>query len=397
MKRNVSSQQKTIFLTGATGFVGSYLAAELLAAGHRLILLVRPHLGDPSTRVHQAIESASHLSNVPPSAWDKLDIIVGDITKRHLGLDRSTAERIARQVDAVFHCAASVSFDEKKDAIEQCNVLGTQHVIDLLTLSNHPEFHYISTAYVSGCRDNRVLEEAFTDTIGFNNWYEETKLRAEQLVLKYRRTHPKTTIYRPSIIVGRFADGYTTGFRGFYRFLAMVDAFFSQVQKRAIHAAFVRRFAGIEQRDGFWHIPMRVPGRLGKTLNLVPIDFVIKGVMTIFRDESAHGNIYHLVNPSPLTIGGIKQVIDTMYHVTGIQLIDPEDFSRTRPTPLESLFLATTHRYMFYLQNPEPRFDDANARRILQRAGIVCPRIDRPAIERIIAFARESSWGKPVK
>lgn len=384
----------TIFLTGATGFVGSHLASQLLAEGHRLILLVRPQDGSPFERARGTIESASQPTQLPASVWEEVRVMTGDITQPHLGLKDAEVQLAREQTDIVFHCAASVSFEKRKDAIERCNLLGTRHVVDFLGLIGHPQFHYVSTAYVAGCRDGNVLEEELVRGRGFNNWYEETKFSAEQVVWGYRAHHPSTTIYRPSVIVGRLADGATNGFAGFYGFLAMVDAFFRQVQARTKQAVLLKRFVGVAQRDGFWHIPMRVPGRLDKTLNLVPIDFVVAGMLTIFHDESAHGKTYHLVNPSPPTIGELKEVVEDLYRVSAVQFTDPQEFSRVRHSLLESLFLAAAGRYLFYLQNPEPTFDDRNARRVFEKTGLKCPRFDRLAIERIIEFARRSSWGR---
>ena len=389
-------KRKTIFLTGATGFVGRHLAVQLLALGYRLILLVRPKRIDPWKRVRRVISEAIGYNQLQESVWENVHIVIGDITERNLSLSSSNLD-LVRQADATIHCAALVSFEDKKKELERCNVIGTERVVDLLKQIACPELHYISTAFVSGYQRGQVLEEASERPLEFNNWYEETKFLAEQLVISYSKTHRETVIYRPGIIVGRFADGFTTSFGGFYRFLAILDTFFRQIQTRATNAAFINRFVGIEQRNGYWHIPIRVPGRLEKTVNLVPIDFVTQWILAIFHDSSSFGKIHHLVNQAPPTIGGIKEVVDNLYGVQGVTLITPEKFESIRITPLESLFLATTHRYLFYLKNPEPRFVDTNAQKILQKRGIFCPQFDRAAIERLIEFARHSFWGREVR
>ena len=80
---------RTSFLTGATGFLGSSLAVELLQRDReRIYCLVRPH-GDVHERLRGAVVAAAEAAGVAHLVEDRLDRLVplaGDIAAEDLGL-----------------------------------------------------------------------------------------------------------------------------------------------------------------------------------------------------------------------------------------------------------------------------------------------------------------------
>ena len=57
------------------------------------------------------------------------------------------------------------------------------------------------------------------DSLGFRNYYEETKFLAEKAIHRFAQLHDLTyTIYRPSIIIGNSKNFYTLNFDGIYTF-----------------------------------------------------------------------------------------------------------------------------------------------------------------------------------
>ena len=97
-----------IFVTGATGLVGSFLIRKLLDKGHSIKALKR---------------EGSDL-NLVSEVYDQVNWVDGDL------LDAVLLDRELKDVESVFHCAALVSFDGKnKELLNDTNVTGTEHVI----------------------------------------------------------------------------------------------------------------------------------------------------------------------------------------------------------------------------------------------------------------------------
>src|SRR5262245_5135500 len=147
-------QPKNIFLTGATGFLGSHLAARLLADGHQVMALAR---GSRNASAQARVEDVLREVGVP--RFENLEIVEGDISLPDLCLNDALAKGGAAGADEIWHCAASLSFQqEDREEIFRMNVGGTRHVLDLVKRLRTPRLHHVSTAYVAGNRTGVALE-----------------------------------------------------------------------------------------------------------------------------------------------------------------------------------------------------------------------------------------------
>ena len=198
---------RTSFLTGATGFLGSSLAVELLQRDReRIYCLVRPH-GDVHERLRGAVVAAAEAAGVAHLVEDRLDRLVplaGDIAAEDLGLsDEARAILAAAPADECWHSAASLRYEDRhKDEIVGTNVDGTRHLLDAITGLGIGELNHISTAYVAGIRTGEVHEEPFDPSYEPNNWYEASKRQGEELVVDRAGAFDRVRIMRPSIVIG---------------------------------------------------------------------------------------------------------------------------------------------------------------------------------------------------
>ncbi len=154
---------RSIAITGASGLLGGNLAAEAIAAGHRVIATKRN-----GTHV-------KHLADLPIE-WRDADL--------------SSADALARAfdgADVVFHCAAAVSV--KRDVtreMRETNVTGTLNVIDACVRAGVKRLVHTSSVVAIGLTTNGVPcdETAMWnfDTEGLLDGYAITKHEAEQLV-----------------------------------------------------------------------------------------------------------------------------------------------------------------------------------------------------------------------
>ena len=112
------SERKNILITGATGFLGSHLAARLLQDGCHVTPVVR---GSKSVSPGSRVKDVLH--DVGVSQFGNLDVIEGDISLPQLGLSESSKKQILAAADEVWHCAASLSFQqEDREEIFRMNV-----------------------------------------------------------------------------------------------------------------------------------------------------------------------------------------------------------------------------------------------------------------------------------
>ena len=217
-------------LTGATGLLGSYLLRDCLLAGRRMAVLVRPSKSESARQRVETLLRQWELSL--ETSLPRPVVLEGDLSDLDLGLDNRTLTWIERHCTSVFHNAASLVFrgDDPDGEPYLSNVEGTRRMLELCRCTGIRQFHHVSTAYVCGLRQGRVLEGDVNVGQTAGNVYEKTKLQAEMLVRAADFLDPPT-IYRPSIIVGDSRTGYTTTYHGFYAPLKLAHTMVSKVAR----------------------------------------------------------------------------------------------------------------------------------------------------------------------
>ncbi|MDD3193003.1 MAG: amino acid adenylation domain-containing protein [Oscillospiraceae bacterium] len=202
----------TVLLTGATGFLGAHLLAELLQSGAQTVVcLLRDGSG---ARLLQT------LCDYFGYAWmqentGKIEIARGDVSLPGLGMAPADYETLARRVQDVYHSAADVRhYAADEDSLMAVNVGGTGQMIAFAQKAG-AVLHHISTASVSG----EYLPALPASTAQFGeedldigqNWrdnqYIKSKFLAEQEVSRSVLEGLDARVYRVGRLVGRAADG----------------------------------------------------------------------------------------------------------------------------------------------------------------------------------------------
>jgi thioester reductase-like protein len=257
------------FLTGATGYIGSYLAAGLLEGhGESLNVLVRAADDrEAERRLWQSLQLHFDFPTFRGQLDTRIRIFRGDLTASHFGLDVADYRALADSTDSVLHCAASLNRKSEKSCLN-VNLRGTLEVIQLARRAHDAHglrrFSEISTVAVAGHRSNEVVSEDRAIDWERSDYdpYARTKKFCEHMV---RELLPdvQRTVFRPSIVLGDSRRPETTQFD-------MVRAFVF--------------LAGLPV------LPLRADDRV----DIVPADYVADAVVHLHQKPHPEHETYHL-------------------------------------------------------------------------------------------------------
>uniref|UniRef100_A0A8W7Q3E7 Fatty acyl-CoA reductase n=1 Tax=Anopheles coluzzii TaxID=1518534 RepID=A0A8W7Q3E7_ANOCL len=128
---------RSIFITGATGFMGKIMVEKLLRDCGELrciYLLIRAKKGvDPAQRKEEYVKNIvfDHVRERYSERLGKIRLIRGDILSPGLGLSDDDRRELTENVELVFHCAANVRFDQHIRQAVDINLNGTIRVLGL--------------------------------------------------------------------------------------------------------------------------------------------------------------------------------------------------------------------------------------------------------------------------
>ncbi len=348
-----------VFVTGYPGFIGRRLVrrmAELRGRDLRLALLVRPERGD------QVRES------LPALGAAEAEVLEGDVTRMHFGLSGLEYKHLAREVTEIWHLAAVDDLSAEARLIRAVNVEGTRTVLELARAAAHLQrLHHFSSAVVSGNREGVILEDELEMGQSFGNPYEESKYLAERLVREAQPSLP-VTVYRPSIVVGDSRTGEIDRFQGPYELAILLVA--SPLA-----------------------VPLPLPRNGIAPLNAVPVDFVVEAALSIGANPAAAGRTVHLVDPAPLSV---RRVYELIARRAGKSL-PPVSLPHRAVEAVLSLplveKLARSQRAAIQLVNRIAVYNPRNMLELLAGTGILCPPITS-YLDRLIEYVR-AHYGAP--
>lgn len=252
------------FVTGATGFIGRRLIAELV--DHRrgtIWVLVRPGSEAKLDRFRYRWNNSTRIVPVP-----------GELTEEGLGVDPAWVAEHAGEVKHFFHLAASYDMTATKEANDRLNTGGTRNALQVAAALDAGCFHQVSSIAASGDLRGRWTEEMFDEGQGFQSDYHRTKFESEKIV-RDEATVP-WRVYRPAIVVGDSETGEIDKIDGPYYFFTLIK----------------------RMRD---YVPAWLPlfgAGMGST-NIVPVDYVARAMDHLAHQPNLDGRAFHLVNPRP--------------------------------------------------------------------------------------------------
>ncbi len=354
-------RRRHLFITGASGFLGTRFASDLLRCTEAsLTLLRRP-------------ETKRALPGCLEAFKDRIQLIDGDITKDGVGLDPETSAALRRTVDEVWHLAACTEFEELlRPRIFQVNVEGTRNVLALAAqIPGLRSFVHVSTAFAAGKRQgNPPLPETLHQPPDeFRNPYEASKYEAEQCVAD---SGLPWTIYRPSIIVGDLLTGRNDG-KTVYN-----------VAKTVRLATLIRARRKARHPDDA-PTTLRVALNPAAEKNLIPIDSVTELMLRLAASGAQPHAIFHLTHPKPIRMNTLVQAIARELAIDKYEIVD-----RITP-PLseeERLIKKMSQVYRTYMKESDPLFQTVRTERFA--APMSLPDLGRPALCRLMAAFFES-------
>lgn len=368
-KEALHTGSRYVFLTGATGMLGSYFLRNLSADGYHVVVLAR-HSRNRTAR--QRIESLmvkweKELGRTLPRPV----VIDGDLTGNEW-LD-SWSEWFRSHVDTVIHSAASLEFYGAPEGEPyQSNVYGLKTILELCRRANIRKFHHVSTAYVAGT--SRVFYESNCDEgQEFRNDYEKSKIEAERLVRSFG--FDSLTVYRPSVVIGDTRTGYTATFSGLYAALKLVHTLVSCMSLGSTSSRAVLESIGLDGTE---------------CKNLVPVDWVADVFRHVFNHPELHGQTYHLTTPKPPLIRDVAITIQDAVEAYS-EMMPEDDTTRRNEAWFATNFSGQMQLFDAYL-NHDPYFDSTNTQTAAPH--LPCPDITHDLLMFLFHAAIESSFGK---
>jgi len=264
------------FVTGATGFLGLRVIAELLKkTDTNIYCLVRCVTKQEGRgRLINALE----LIDSSIEYGDRIKVLKGDVLEDYWGINEYDRTCLSNHVTKIFHCAAWISNMGSLDKMIKVNVKCLTYLFELMQSGCAKELHYASTLSVfvaSDQKGGRCLEkEEIPGITKIYGAYAQSKWMAERLVfIGQKSLGLNVSVYRLGLLTGDSISGKAPS-------NDLLGMFLCAVSRLKI-------------------IPDSI---LDYAVDITPVDFAAQALIDISYSNKKGNTIYHIANPKSLNL-----------------------------------------------------------------------------------------------
>ena len=261
----------TIFLTGATGFLGAQVLAELLrTSACKIVCLVRAD--DDATAMQRITTALTSTGRDGLNLANRVIPLCGNLSKADFGLAAGDFDDLAATVGKIIHCAAEVSWIKPYRRLRGSHVSGTLNTIRLACRITVKPLHFVSTlamCYIPG--GPRVVDERDDMTTYLERiplGYAQVKCVVEALLRQAAQRGVPVSILRCGLICGDSVSGISNH---------------EDIISRMLHGAVTSGIAP----DVDWG------------LDCVPVDTVAQALCALVQDPPDGFRVLHLHHDAP--------------------------------------------------------------------------------------------------
>ncbi len=378
--RVVLSQERPVLLTGAAGFLGCHLIAEILTTSEAKIeCLVRAKDNASATaRVERAMQEYGLWQD---AYKDRISGLAGDLSQDLLGLTAQTFNALSDRYGVIIHNGGATNEAEPYARLAPTNVGGAEQILSLATQGERAvPIHFISTASVvakQGVNPDIIPEATrLTATEIEPTGYVQSKWVAEEMMHNAAHAGLPVTIHRPGRISGHSRSGACGPGVGFWYFIR------AMLQLGA------------------------VPDLASSDLTLAPVDYVARAIVALL-EHGESGATYHITNHSQTSIGEIVAAaqragypLKTVEFEAWLEDLEREANSRAArgDTSLNAAFMLTDHMKKYNGPVQESVLGQSQIKAALADTDIAPPRIDGEILDRYVAyFVNTGFFPKPTR
>ncbi|ODV86170.1 hypothetical protein CANARDRAFT_197076 [[Candida] arabinofermentans NRRL YB-2248] len=218
------SDDWNVFLTGATGFLGSFILRDLLTRSNKVNVKIWAHVRakDEESALERLVKTGKTYGIWQDEWKSKIQIVLGDLSKPQFGLADDKWSKLGETIDSVIHNGALVHWVYPYSKLRDANVIGTINVMNLCAIGKAKNFAFVSSTstmdvqhYVSladecveqGKAGVPESDDMMGASTGLGTGYGQSKWSAEYLIRKAGELGLKGAVVRPGYVQGYSATG----------------------------------------------------------------------------------------------------------------------------------------------------------------------------------------------